>query len=149
MTALLWSLLGIVSGGFIALQAPINAALGRALGQSVAAAAASFVAGSVALVAISWALAQAQGTSIAWRVPPFWMLVGGGLLGAAYVTSVIVLTPKLGAAAMMALIVAGQLLAGMALDHMGAFELAVREVSLGRVAGAILLLAGALLIRLT
>jgi transporter family-2 protein len=148
MMALLWSLLGILSGGFIALQAPINAELGRVLGQSVAAAAVSFVAGSVALVAISLAVSQAQGGSIAWRAPPFWMLVGGGLLGAAYVTSVIVLTPKLGAAAMMALIVAGQLLAGLALDQMGAFQLAVREISLGRVAGAVLLLAGALLIRL-
>jgi transporter family-2 protein len=143
----LWSLLGILSGTLIALQAPINAALGRALGQSVAAAAASFVAGSVALIIISWALAQAQGFSIAWRAPPNWMLVGGGLLGAAYVTSVIVLTPKLGTAATMALIVAGQLLAGMVLDQMDAFDLVVREISLGRIAGAALILAGALLIR--
>ena len=148
MTALLWSLIGILSGTLIALQAPVNAALGRTLGQPVAAAAASFVAGSVALIIISWAVAQAQGTSIAWRAPPFWMLVGGGLLGAAYVTSVIVLTPKLGTAATMALIVAGQLLAGLILDQMGAFDLAVREITLGRVAGAVLLLAGALLIRL-
>jgi bacterial/archaeal transporter family-2 protein len=148
MMPFLWSLLGILCGTLIALQAPINAALGRALGQSVAAAAVSFVAGSVVLVAVSWALAQAQGAAIAWRAPPVWMLVTGGLLGAAYVTAVIVLTPKLGAAAMMALVVAGQLLAGLALDHMGAFELAVREISFGRVAGVVLLLAGALLIRL-
>jgi transporter family-2 protein len=149
MTALLWSLLGIFSGTLIALQAPINAALGRALGQSVAAAAVSFVAGSVVLVALSWALAQAQGTSIALRAPPFWMLVGGGLLGAAYVTFVIILTPKLGTAATMAFIIAGQLLAALVLDQIGAFDLVVREITLGRVAGAIMLLAGALLIRFT
>jgi bacterial/archaeal transporter family-2 protein len=148
MMALVWSLLGIVSGALIALQAPINAALGRALGLPVAAAAASFLAGSVVLVAIALALGQAQGIPIAWRAPPFWMLVGGGLLGAAYVTFVIVLTPKLGTAATMAFIVAGQLLAGLMLDQMGAFDLAVREITLGRAAGAVLLLAGALLIRL-
>ncbi len=34
-----------------------------------------------------WRIGQAQGVSIAWRAPPFWMLVGGGLLGAAYVTA--------------------------------------------------------------
>jgi bacterial/archaeal transporter family-2 protein len=147
MMALVWSLLGIASGTLIALQAPINAALGRTLGMPVAAAAASFVAGSVVFVAIALALSQAQGVSIAWRVPPLWMLLGGGLLGAAYVTSVIVLTPKLGTAATMAFIVAGQLLAGLLLDHLGAFDLAVREITLGRASGAVLLLAGALLIR--
>ncbi len=47
MMGLLWSLLGIVSGTFIALQAPINAALAAGLGLPVAAAAASFVAGGV------------------------------------------------------------------------------------------------------
>jgi transporter family-2 protein len=136
-----------VGAGF-AMQAPINAALGRTLGMPVAAAAASFVAGSVALVAIALALSQMQGAAIAWRAPPFWMLVGGGLLGAAYVTSVIVLTPKLGTAATMAFIVAGQLLAGLLLDQIGAFDLVVREITLGRLSGAVLLLAGALLIRL-
>jgi transporter family-2 protein len=144
-----WSLLGILSGTLIALQAPINAALGRALGSAVAATTVSFVAGSIALVAILAVLSETQGLSIAWRAPPIWMLVGGGLLGAAFVTAVIVLTPKLGVAATMAFVVSGQLLTGLALDQMGAFELAVREISFGRVAGAVLLLSGALLIRLT
>jgi transporter family-2 protein len=77
------------------------------------------------------------------------MLVGGGLLGAAYVTFVIILTPKLGTAATMAFIIAGQLLAALVLDQIGAFDLVVREITLGRVAGAVMLLAGALLIRFT
>jgi bacterial/archaeal transporter family-2 protein len=148
MTGFLWSLFGILSGTLIAFQGPINAELSRALGLPVVAAAVSFVAGSVALIVISIAVCQVQGSSIAWRAPPFWMLVGGGLLGAAFVTSLIVLTPKLGTAATMAFIVTGQLFAGMTLDQMGAFGLVVREISLGRLAGAVLLLAGALLIRL-
>jgi transporter family-2 protein len=48
----------------------------------------------------------------------------------------------------MAFIVTGQLLAGLLLDRMGYFDLAVRELTLGRVAGAVLLVAGALMIRL-
>ncbi len=148
MMGLVWSLLGIVSGAFIAIQAPINAELGRALGLPVAAALASFIAGTVVLVIIALAMAQVEGVSIAWRAPPFWMLVGGGLLGAAYVTAVIFLTPRLGTAATMAFVVAGQLIAGMALDRIGAFDLVVREISLGRIAGAVMLLGGALLVRL-
>ncbi len=148
MMGFIWSLLGVVAGAFIALQAPINAQLARGLGFPLAAAAASFVAGAAVLVVITAALSQAQGVSIAWRVPPLWMFIAGGCLGAAYVTCAIILTPKLGTAATMAFIVAGQLLAGLLIDHMGYFGLAVREVSFGRVTGAVLLLAGALLIRL-
>jgi transporter family-2 protein len=89
-----------------------------------------------------------NGTAIAWHVPPLWMFVTGGCLGAAFVTCALILTPKLGAAATMAFIVTGQLLAGLLLDRMGYFDLAVRELTLGRVAGAVLLVVGALMIRL-
>ena len=145
---IVWSLVGIAAGMLIALQAPINAQLARGLGMPIAAAAASFVAGTVVLIALTLVVSQAQGTSIAWRVPPLWMFVVGGCLGAAFVTCALVLTPKLGAAATMAFIVAGQLLTGLVLDRMGYFDLAVREITLGRMAGAVMLLAGALLIRL-
>ena len=148
MMGLVWSLVGILAGMLIALQAPINAQLARGLGMPVAAAAASFVAGAVVLVTISLVVSQSRGISIAWDVPPLWMFFAGGCLGAAFVTFALVLTPKLGAAATMALIVAGQLLAGLILDRMGYFDLAVREITLGRMTGAVLLLAGALLIRL-
>lgn len=149
MMGLVWSLLGVVAGVMIAMQAPINAQLARGLGFPLAAAAASFLAGTVALMVIATVAAQVQGTAIAWRAPPVWMFVVGGCLGAAFVTFSIILTPKLGSAATMAFIVAGQLLAGLVLDHFGYFGLAVREISIGRVGGALLLLAGALLIRFT
>ncbi len=145
---IVWSLVGILAGALIALQGPINAQLARGLGMPVAAAAASFVAGSVVLILITLVLSQAQGIAIAWRAPPLWMFLAGGCLGAIFVTCALVLTPKLGAAATMAFIVAGQLLAGLLLDRLGYFDLAVRELTLGRVGGAVLLLAGALLIRL-
>lgn len=145
---IVWSVVGILAGALIALQGPINAQLARGLGMPVAAAAASFVAGSVALILITLVLSQAQGIAIAWRAPPLWMFLAGGCLGAIFVTCALILTPKLGAAATMAFIVAGQLLAGLLLDRLGYFDLAVRELTLGRVGGAILLLAGALLIRL-
>ena len=54
----------------------------------------------------------------------------------------------IGAAALMAFLVAGQLLAGMMVDRVGFLGVAVREISTGRIVGAVLLLAGALMIRL-
>lgn len=149
MIGLLWPMLGILAGAFLAIQAPINTTLAKSLGLTAAAAASSFLAGAAVLLLLSFALARAEGISIAWSAPPLWMLLAGGLLGAAYVTSIIVLTPRLGTAATMAFIVTGQLLGGLLLDKFGYLGFAVRELTLGRVTGACLLLAGALLIRFT
>lgn len=148
MQGLVWSLLGILSGAFIAIQAPINAQLARGLGLPVAAAAFSFLSGAIVLGAISVAFVRFQGISLDWRAPAPWLFVAGGVLGGSYVTISTVLTPRIGAAALMAFLVAGQLLAGMILDRIGFLGMAVREISIGRVAGAVLLLAGALLVRL-
>jgi len=149
MMGLFWSVLGVLSGAFIAIQAPINAQLARGLGLPVAAAAFSFLSGAVVLGIVTLLVTRGQGISLDWKAPAPWLFVAGGVLGASYVTISTILIPRIGAAALMALIVAGQLLAGMLLDRFGFLGMAVREISLGRVAGALLLMAGAVLIRLT
>ena len=149
MMAVFWSLLGILSGAFIAVQAPINSQLARGLGLPVAAAAFSFLSGAIVLGIITVAVTRMQDISLDWRAPAPWLFVAGGILGGSYVTVSTLLIPRIGAAALMAFLVAGQLLAGMLIDRAGFLGVAVREISLGRVAGAVLLLAGALLIRLT
>ncbi|MBS3647060.1 DMT family transporter [Pseudaminobacter sp. 19-2017] len=149
MMGLVWSLLGILSGAFIAVQAPINSQLARGLGLPVAAAAFSFLSGAVVLGAISLAVTRLDGVALDWKAPAPWLFVAGGVLGGFYVTLSTILTPRIGAAALMAFLVAGQLLAGMMLDRIGFLGMAIREISLGRVAGAVLLMAGALLVRFT
>lgn len=149
MAGVFWSLLGVLGGMFVAVQAPINAALAKGLGLSVAAAAVSFTVGAVVLTLVTAVTVATSGISLDWRAPAPWLFVAGGVLGAGFVTSTTVLTPRLGAAAVMAFLVAGQLLAGMLVDRAGLLGVAVREISLGRIAGALLLLTGALLIRLT
>lgn len=149
MVNIFWAVIGIIGGGFVAIQAPINAALGRGLGMPVAAAAASFLSGAILLTLVTLLLTQWQGVSLNWRAPAPWLFLVGGALGAAFVTINILLVSRIGAAATMAFIVTGQLLAGMLIDRIGFMEVAIREISVGRVAGAILLLCGALLIRLT
>lgn len=148
MAGALWSLLGVLAGAFIAIQAPINAQLARGLGVPVAAAAISFLAGAVVLGIVTVFTTRAQGLVIDWRAPAPWLFVAGGALGAVYVTSSVLLTPRIGAAALMAFLVAGQLLAGILVDRVGLLGVAVREISTGRVVGAVLLLAGALMIRI-
>jgi len=146
---LVWSLLGILSGAFIAVQAPINAQLARGLGLPVAAAAFSFLSGAIVLGIISIAVTRFDGIALDWKAPAPWLFVAGGVLGGFYVTLSTILIPRIGTAALMAFLVAGQLMAGMVLDRIGFLGIAVREISLGRIVGAALLLAGALLVRLT
>ena len=147
MAAFLWALLGIAAGACIAIQAPINALLGRGLAMPVAAACVSFLAGAIVLAAVVLATASFEGRAPDWRGPDLWLYVAGGVFGTVYVTTAIFLTPRIGAAAVMAFAVSGQLLAGILLDRIGFLGMAVREVSVGRIAGAMLLVVGALMIR--
>ena len=147
MDTLLWALMGVIAGTCIAVQAPINASLGRALEVPIAAAAVSFLAGGVVLWALAFAFSHATATPINFAAPAQWTLIAGGLLGAFYVFSNITLTPMIGAAAVMALSVAGQLMAGLLLDKVGFMGMAVREITMGRLAGAALLIVGAVMIR--
>lgn len=147
MAAFLWALLGIAAGACIAIQAPINAMLGRGLGMPVAAAFVSFFAGALLLAFVVAATTAFEGRSPDWRGPDLWLYIAGGALGTVYVTTAIYLTPRIGAAAVMAFAVSGQLLAGILLDRIGFLGMAVREISVGRVAGAGMLVAGALMIR--
>ena len=147
MDTILWALMGIVAGACIATQAPINAQLGRNLGVPIAAAGVSFVAGAILLWTIAFLYSSAAAIPINFSAPAPWTFVAGGVLGAFYVFSNITLTPMIGTAAVMALSVAGQLIGGLFLDKIGFMGMAVREISMGRIAGAVLLVTGALMIR--
>ncbi len=147
MESLLWALMGVIAGACIAAQAPINANLGRALEVPVAAAAVSFLAGGVVLWVLAFLFSHVTATPINFAAAAPWTLVAGGLLGAFYVFSNITLTPMIGAAAVMALSVTGQLVGGLFLDKIGFMGMAAREISMGRLAGAALLVVGAVMIR--
>lgn len=147
MASLLWAMLGIVAGAAIAIQAPINTLLARGLGLPVAAACISFLAGAVILALVSVVMARAEGRMPDFAAPAPWLYVAGGALGTLYVTTAILLTPRIGAAAVMAFAVTGQLVAGLMIDRIGFLGVAVRELSLGRIAGAVLLITGAVMIR--
>lgn len=144
--ALGFALLAIVAGALISLQAPLNAMAGQRLGHVLGGAALSFVVGTVFLVAVAMIAVRDQIDLAA--IPdmkPHLFL--GGILGAFYVAMSIWLTPRLGVGAVISLGIAGQVLASLALDHFGVLNLAVREVTLGRATGAILVLAGAVMVR--
>jgi transporter family-2 protein len=142
------TLVALFAGALISLQAPINAEAAARLGHPLAGAALSFVVGTIALGLLVLLLVRHQVHFEELKSFPLYVLLGGGLLGAMYVTTNIMLAPRIGIAAIMALGIAGQLFAALLLDRFGAFGLIERELTLGRVSGACMVLVGALMVRL-
>lgn len=136
-------ILTAVAGGLIALQAPINAELGKATG-GLQAALVSFVVGTVALTAIVVLSGRASGLGSTFDVS--WYYLVGGLLGAIYVTNALLAVSAIGAGGVAALTVAGQLTASVAIDRLGLFGLDQVPLTPERLLGVALLLAGTVLV---
>ena len=130
-------------GGCIALQAPINAGLGKSTG-SFAAATVSFAVGTLLLGAIVVLSGKAGGLGSVAHVEWYYLL--GGALGAAYVFSALVLVNQIGAGGVAAATVTGQLTTSVILDQIGFLGLDKQPISSARVAGVLLLLGGTYLI---
>jgi len=136
-------ILTAVAGGLIALQAPINAGLGRATG-SLSAALVSFGVGTIALAAIVALSGEAGGIGSAFDVSWYYLL--GGLLGAVYVTNALIAVSAIGAGGVAAATIAGQLIASVAIDRFGLFGLDQVALTPSRILGVALLLAGTVLV---
>jgi hypothetical protein len=94
----------------------------------------------IALQRPSWP-SQGARSSLPWSA---WI---GGLFGAIYIVLAIALLPRLGAASLIALVVAGQMLASAVFDHFGLLGLAQHPATPSRLLGAVLIVAGVVLIR--
>jgi len=137
--------LAVIAGLFIAIQAPTNAILGKASGSPVVAAFISFVVGTLALGAM---VAASSGRLFApelRQVP--WYAWLGGFYGAFFVAMAAFAAPRIGVATMLTAAIGGQILAALMLDHFGLLGLARQQVRVERIAGAVLVLIGAVLVR--
>ena len=137
-------LLTAFTGGLVALQAPINSVLGKAVG-TWQAAFLSFAIGTAALACIA-AVATGGLGQLAEARHVTWYYLTGGLLGAAYVTSILVTVRSLGAGGVVAATIAGQLAVSVVVDHFGLIGVAKQPITLARVAGVVLLGLGTYLV---
>jgi transporter family-2 protein len=134
-----------LAGALIALQAPTNAMLSRAVASPVNAALVSFAVGLAALAAAALAFA-ARPDAAAVRALP-WYAWTGGVYGAIFVALAAFAAPRLGVTFFLMLAIGGQLAMALWLDRAGAFGLPVQEISVQRIAGVLLVLAGAWLVQ--
>lgn len=143
---LVFAAIAFVGGVLLALQAPSNALVARAAGSPLMAALLSFVIGTVMLAVIAFATGTARWTPEMRSLPAYVWL--GGLYGAFFVAVAAYLAPRIGVGALLTAAIAGQLIAGLLLDRYGLLGLPRHDLSIARVAGAALVLAGAILVRL-
>lgn len=133
----------ILVGALVTLQAPINAELGKSVGE-VSSSVVSFGIGFLVLLVLAGILGQlgdlANVTQVAW---PYFL---GGVIGAAFVLLALVAVPKIGAGPLTAAAVSGQLIMAVVVDRFGWLGVPQHDVTPTRVLGVVLLLAGVLLV---
>jgi transporter family-2 protein len=138
--------LAIVAGMMMPTQAAINNKLADAVQSPILAAFISFVVGTIALFLYAlatgvplWNLASAKNAPlIAWA---------GGLLGAFFVAATVTVVARLEVALTFSLIIAGQMLITLVIDHFGFLGVPVKEINIPRLLGVTLITIGVILIR--
>ena len=135
--------LAVFIGMLLPLQALINAALGRQTFGPVFAALMSFAVGTMVL-SVWWMVSRPTFEVAALSKVPWWAWTGG-VIGAVYVAAATLLVPRMGAAALICAVVFGQVVGSLLLDHFGVLH-ARAPIDPLRVVGALLVVAGALLV---
>jgi bacterial/archaeal transporter family-2 protein len=142
---LLFIVMALALGAVLPIQAAINARLAKTAGNPVMSAFVSFAVGTIALMVILVIAGQFKFGFISSQSP--WWIWTGGLLGTFFVAGIVVLLPKLGVVLSFSLVLAGQMFVAILFDQFGWLGVAVKEISAGKIVGAILLIAGVVLIR--
>ena len=141
-----WITLVFFCGALLPLQAGLNAKLGRSLDSPVYASMFSFIVGAVAVALYL----QFTKESITWaglRSASVYAWLGGGLTGAIFITATMLALPRIGMALTFSLVVAGQMISAVLLDH---FDILVSEqhhFTIWRLAGIVLIILGVILVR--
>ncbi len=135
-------LIGLIGGAAVGIQVPIAGSMGQRVGGM----------GSSLIVHLSGAifslifLALRRGENISgWSRLPWYMLISG-IFGVILYQCVSLVLPRLGGTLMVTLIIIGQLLVNVVLDHFGWLGVPVHPISLSRVLGVSILLVGGYLI---
>jgi len=140
-------LLAVAAGAMLPIQATLNAKMAKFAASPVLAALLSFATGTVALILYALftqpnIITQLTST----RQAPIYIWLAG-IIGAFYVVGSVSLLPQLGVALTFSLIIAGQMLVTLVLDHYGLLGVPVKTINLPRLIGILLIIGGVILIR--
>ena len=138
--------LALVAGISVVIQQVLNANLRVELNSAVWSGFMSYLVGVLCMVALAMMLREPLPAAAAIARIPWWAW-SGGLFGAVFIGLSILVAHQLGAAALIALLVTGQMIASIVIDHFGWLGLTQKTVDLPRLIGVGLLIGGVILIR--
>jgi bacterial/archaeal transporter family-2 protein len=144
----LFAVMAVCAGALFPVQSAANAWLARGVGGPIAATTISFMTGIIVLLILNAAIFRQFPQIADLRAQPLALLWIGGTIGAVFLSANVFLAPRLGAAATLCFVIAGQVVAAMTIDRLGLFGFSVRELSVGRIGGVLLVLVGAVVVRL-
>jgi len=140
-------LLAMLAGASLVIQIALNASLRSELASWSWAALVSYFGGTLMmLIIVVLQRGERPSAGTATSIP--WAHWTGGFFGGIYIILSIVLLPRLGAAAVVAFVLSGQMLTALVFDHYGLMGLPLHAVTPLRLAGAVLLISGVVLIRI-
>ena len=145
MGRIVWIVVAFLAGAFLPLQGGFNALLGKEAKNSMYASMFSFIIGTI-LIAL---YVFTTGQTVAWegvRAAP-WYAWLGGLFGAYCLTAIILAFPNLGPGLTFGLLVAGQMIMSVALEHFNLLVAEPHPISLLRVLGILLVVGGVFMVR--
>jgi bacterial/archaeal transporter family-2 protein len=144
-TTLLY-LAALGAGISVAVQQVLNGSLRASLSSPAWAGFASYLGGLLTMIVVLVAMREQMPSWKLVTATPWWAW-SGGILGGVFILLVILLLPSLGAATLLALVVAGQMSAALIMDHFGVFGLAPHSVSISRLCGVALIIGGVVLMK--
>jgi len=140
------SALALVAGVSVVIQQVLNANLRSELNSAVWSGFMSYIIGVLCMLLLAVMLREpVPSAGVVARIP--WWAWSGGIFGALFIGISILVAYQLGAAALIALLVTGQMIASITIDHFGWLGLAQKPVDLARLIGVCLLIGGVILIR--
>lgn len=138
-------LLALGAGCVMALQPAVNARLATQCGHTLQASIISFGTGFIALCLVGMAMKVGFPNLEKLQVLPYWAWTGG-LLGTYMVTVSLLIAPQLGATRWFVLVLTGQIMLALILDHFGWMGYAQSRLTPIRLLGILLFVVGACLV---
>jgi len=136
----------LIAGIVLPIQTALNNRMAVTVGSPILGALISFMIGTLSIFAYALVSGESLSSLTSSKNAPAIAWIGG-LLGAFFVTSTIILLPRIGVAMTVSLVIAGQMAAALVLDHYGLLGVPVKEMNLWRISGVLLIVGGVVLIR--
>lgn len=145
MTEIFWIIVALASGALLPVQAAYNTDLGKTMNSSVMASLISFAIGTLSLLIYALVSRQSFTTDGLRQLPLYtWT---GGVIGAVYVTAVVLIYPRLGPSMSFCLLVLGQLLITLVFEHFNILTQEQHLITWQRLVGLVLVVAGIYMMR--